>query len=139
MRRWSISCWMRVSRTLTMANSAATKKAFAATRRTTRMILKRTRVTMAFNHILTVPWSRKDEGRSALGAVRAQKSGSKDCGDWRSGNRNGKTIQEPQSLKKWMNLRIDDQVDWREVTGGNLRSQGPQGWEICFLLPRFPV
>ena len=30
MRRASISCWMRVSRTLTKANSAATKKALAA-------------------------------------------------------------------------------------------------------------
>jgi hypothetical protein len=38
-----------------MANSAATKKAFAATRRTTRMILRRTRVTMASNHILAEP------------------------------------------------------------------------------------
>src|ERR1044071_474359 len=35
-----------------MANSAATKNAFAATRSSTRMILSRTRVTMASNHIL---------------------------------------------------------------------------------------
>src|SRR5882724_10722121 len=59
MRRWSINCWIRVSRTLTMANSAATKKAFAATRRTTRMILRRTRVTMASNHIPPGPSGRK--------------------------------------------------------------------------------
>ena len=33
MRRDSMSCWMRVSRTLTRANSAAAKNAFAATSR----------------------------------------------------------------------------------------------------------
>src|SRR5262249_47627745 len=38
--------WIRVSRTLTMANSAATKKALAATSRTTRMILSSTKATI---------------------------------------------------------------------------------------------
>ena len=35
MRRCSISCCIRMCRTLTIANSAATKKALAATSRTT--------------------------------------------------------------------------------------------------------
>jgi len=43
-----------VSRTLTMANSAATKKALAATNRTTRMILSSTRVTIRISIIQRV-------------------------------------------------------------------------------------
>src|SRR5260221_10660886 len=53
MRPGSMSCWMRVSRRLTIANSAATKNALAATKRTTTMIQSSTRVTMAFNYYIS--------------------------------------------------------------------------------------
>src|SRR5258708_1290681 len=53
MRPCSMSCWMRVSRRLTIANSAATKNALAATKRTTTMIRSSTRVTMDFNYYIS--------------------------------------------------------------------------------------
>ena len=40
-RPWAMSCWMRVSRTLTRANSAATKKLLARMKKATRMTRKR--------------------------------------------------------------------------------------------------
>ena len=46
MRPAEMSCWMRVSRTLTRANSAAAKKALAATRRRIRKTRSSTKAIM---------------------------------------------------------------------------------------------
>src|SRR5438270_10989311 len=118
---------MRVSRTLTMPNSAATKKAFAATRRTTRMILKRTRVTMAFNHILAGRRGRKGKGAVRVWAGLSQrKIGEQGLCRLAFWERQGEEPGEVQNRwRAWLGLKLR----W------SLRSQGVR--KFAFFYPDF--